>query len=156
MGGGAAGIMGALRGVLNNDKVMLFPGSGKDKKKSHAFWVKKMENMPGYMNFKKGIDDPSKETINWINQSDFSQNLELFKNTGIVIIYNDLAKQLGAELDNRGFVITDPKGETNIENLFIAGDLRANAKKQVYIVWDHAVDSLDVINQRIRAKARGI
>ena len=71
-----------------------------------------------------------------------------------MIVYNELAKSLGADLDARGFVLTDKFGESTVENLFVAGDLRANAKKQVYTAWDHAVDSVDKINVRIRLEKR--
>ena len=71
-----------------------------------------------------------------------------------MIVYNELAKSLGADLDARGFVLTDKFGESTVENLFVAGDLRANAKKQVYTAWDHAVDSVDKINGRIRLEKR--
>ena len=310
IGGGAAGVMAALRGVLNNDTVLLIPGSGKDKKKSRAMWVRKIENMPGYHQYKKGIDDPNRDTLAWIAESDFKDNLTLLKNTSVskvskksdflfeiednkgvihqakqvilatgvmdiqpkiegvidtifpyanaqtadycircdghhvkdketviightesaawvavllherysppnmtiltdgkelevteqlkkliklyhidvvtnpidgikgntkegilegflfcdgtivpadftfialgMIVYNELAKAAGADLDDRGFVTTDDKGESSVAGLFVAGDLRANAKKQVYTAWDHAVDSADVINNRLR------
>jgi thioredoxin reductase (NADPH) len=71
-----------------------------------------------------------------------------------MIVYNELAKMLGADLDQRGFVITDPKGKSSVNGLYVAGDLRANAKKQIYTAWDHAVDSADDINLHIRRKKR--
>ena len=63
---------------------------------------------------------------------------------------NHLAKMLGADLDQRGLVITNDTCETNIPNLFVIGDLRANAMKQIYIGWTHGVIALDLINRRIR------
>jgi thioredoxin reductase (NADPH) len=63
IGGGAAGVMAALRGTLNNKQVLFFPGSPKNKKKSRAQWVSKVENMPGYSQYKKGIVQPHMETI---------------------------------------------------------------------------------------------
>merc|ERR1712232_405391 len=42
------------------------------------------------------------------------------------IVYNELATSLGAEIDKRGYVIGNAKGETNIDNLYVAGDLRAD------------------------------
>ena len=314
VGGGSAGVMAALRVVLNNDHCLLFPGTPQDKKKSRAFWVSKIENMPGYEHYKKGIEHPNKETLEWIAGSEFASNLETFKNTGIVsikklddgrfeltdskdekhqadfvilatgimdvqphingdiedvfpyankqsidyclrcdghhiknkstaiighgngaawvaimlseryccgsmsiltngekpeftdetkklielykidvyesaideiigdpkagklegfklhdgtmipveisfvslgsIVYNELAKELGAEIDDRGYVLTNEKGETNIENLYVAGDLRANAMKQVYTAWNHSVLSADDINSKIRQAKR--
>lgn len=315
IGGGSAGVMAALRTVLNNDECLLFPGTPKDKKRSRAFWVSKIENMPSHFTFKKGIEDPNKEVINWISQSPFSEKLILKKNEGVekisknsdgvfevtsnkgdvyfsqfvilctgvmdvqpeingsiapilpyanvqladyclrcdghhalgqnltvfgngdgaawvgimlkerydcptvtiltngeapkefsedvkklvdlynikliqdpitsvigdhrnheligyktslgeeikseftfislgMIVYNELAIQLGAELDARGFVLTNSQGETSVKGLFVAGDLRANAKKQVYTAWDHAVDSADKINALLRLQRR--
>ena len=71
-----------------------------------------------------------------------------------MLVYNELAKSLGAKLDERGFVLTDDKGESSVEGLYIAGDLRAQTKKQVYTAWDTAVDAADAIDQKIRLKKR--
>jgi len=71
-----------------------------------------------------------------------------------MIVYNQLAKGLGADLDERGFVKTNDKGMSTIEGLFIAGDLRANTKKQIYTAWDTAVDAADEINLRLRRMRR--
>ena len=313
IGGGSAGTMAALRVVLNNDECLFFPGSPKDKKKSRAFWVSKVDNMPAHFNYKKGIEEPNKETLDWIQQSAFKDKLIWMKNRGItklekrddgifsltdnkgetylaeyvilctgvmdvqpgingsidpifpyanvqladyclrcdghhvlgkklgiighttsaawvgimlherygnadvhiftngqapqfdaeslqlihrygfrihekpisdlvgnakelkleglkigeelinvdicfialgMIVYNELAKNLGAEIDQRGFVVTDQKGKSSITNLYVAGDLRANVKKQIYTAWDTAVDSADDINVLIRRKKR--
>ena len=315
IGGGSAGVMASLRTVLNNDECLLFPGTPKNKKRSRAFWVSKIENMPSHFSFKKGIEDPNKEVIRWINQSPFAEKLIYKKNLGVekitknssgvfeivsssneifyakfvvlctgvmdvqpeingsiapilpyanvqladyclrcdghhsmgknltifgngdgaawvgimlkerygcpsvtiltngenpkefsqevqklvdlyqiqtqqqsvvkvigqsknnellgyeledgkmikseftfislgMIVYNELAIQLGAELDSRGFVLTNSHGESSISGLFVAGDLRANAKKQVYTAWDHAVDSADKINALLRYEKR--
>ncbi|POB12725.1 NAD(P)/FAD-dependent oxidoreductase [Halobacteriovorax sp. DA5] len=314
IGGGAAGMMATLRGVLNNDSVVLFPGTPKDKKRSREKWVYKVENMPGTHKYKKGIEEPNKETLEWIEQSEFKDNLTFVKGKGVTevtklsdgsfelidssgekyqaeyvvlctgimdvqphfndsikpilpfanaqtvdyclrcdghhvydkhtsiightsgaawvavmlkeryntpsmsiltngetpqfdeetqklikaykievfteaivdilgdrksgiiegykfasgrtlesafsfvslgtIVYNELAKAIGAEIDGRGYVLANDKGETNIENFYVAGDLRANRKKQIYTAWDMAVDSLDDINAKIRRKKR--
>ena len=71
-----------------------------------------------------------------------------------MIVYNELAVGLDVEIDNRGFVLTDEKGESSVPNLFVAGDLRANSMKQIYTAWNHAVLSSDTINGRIRQKNR--
>ena len=63
---------------------------------------------------------------------------------------NELALQLGAQIDADGLVITDSSGESSIPHLFIVGDLRANSMKQIYTAWQHAVDSIQLINRRIR------
>lgn len=313
IGGGSAGVMAVLRVVLNNDECLFFPGSPKDKKRSRAFWVTKVENMPGHLEYKKGIEEPNKESLDWLAAGPFKEKLIWKKNTGIVsisknedgvftlvdnknetyqaryvilctgvmdvqptingtietiypyanvqladyclrcdghhvlnksiaiighnssaawvgimlyeryqcpevtivtngevpsfdeettalmqryqfkivtekiteikgnpkqnilegfvcgeknikaeyafvslgmIVYNELAKMLGANLDQRGFVITDNKGKSSVEGLYVAGDLRANTKKQIYTAWDGAVDSADEINVLIRRKKR--
>jgi thioredoxin reductase (NADPH) len=71
-----------------------------------------------------------------------------------MIVYNQLAISLGAEVDERGFVTTDTKGKSSIDGLYIAGDLRANTKKQIYTAWDTAVDSADEVNLLIRRSKR--
>lgn len=314
IGGGSAGTMAMQRAILNNDECLFFPGSPKDKKRSRAFWVTKVENMPAHFNFKKGIEEPNKEVVDWILNSPFKDKLHFKKNLGIVsikkneqnifelidskentyfakfvilctgvmdvqplinesidpifpyanvqladyclrcdghhvlnkkiaiightssalwvaimlyeryqcpevsiltngevaifdeetialakrygfkiyeekiaeikgdldkklldsfvlknqkivnceyafialgmIVYNQLAKDLSVALDARGFVITDNKGKTNIDGLYVAGDLRANTKKQIYTAWDTAVDSADEINAILRRTKR--
>lgn len=313
IGGGSAGTMSVLRTVLNNDECLFFPGSPKHKKKSRALWVRKVENIPAHLSYKRGIEDPNGETLKWISESEFKDKLVLMKNKGIasikkegdaflltdndgvlyrshfvilctgvmdvqpeikgsietvfdyanaqtidyclicdghhvlnkktvvighdngaawvsimlkerynppgltiltngmpkkfqpdteklisaygikvdelmvkdiegsdkgkvlkaflledgtrieadiafvslgMIVYNDLAKQLGAELDDRGFVKTSDTGESSVPGLFVAGDLRANTRKQIYTAWDTAVSSSIAINQKLRVKRR--
>ena len=83
IGAGSAGVMAALRTVLNNDDCLLLPGTPKNKKKSRAFWVSKIENMPSHFTFKKGIEDPNKEVLKWISESPFSEKLHYKKNQGV-------------------------------------------------------------------------
>lgn len=313
IGGGSAGVMAAIRTVLNNDECLLFPGTPLDKKRSRAFWVTAVENMPAHLNFKKGIEEPNKISLDWLAQSPFASKFYWHKNRGIVkitkgadalftlvdnkdveykaryvilctgvmdvqphingsiepifqyanaqladyclrcdghhvlhkkvavighttsaawvgimlheryhcpvmtiltngeiaqfddevlslmsrykfnivsekiesivgdaknkkleifktanhnvhadyafvalgmIVYNELAQMLEAKIDTRGFVLTDDKGKTSIDGLYVAGDLRANVKKQIYTAWDTAVDSADEINTLIRRKKR--
>jgi thioredoxin reductase (NADPH) len=311
IGGGAAGIMGALRGVLNNDRVLLFKGDAKSRKASRAQWVARVDNIPGFQNYKKGIVNPNKETLDFIKESLFSENLEVLAQkvtsikkvdgrfelttkdsthivdkvvlatgvmdvqphindsiqpilpyanvqlaeyclrcdghhvqnqdlavighedgaawTGIIlherydlksvtiltngetpnfsddtkemmemydfkietspidtiegnhkekilesftlkdgkvihvqtsfvslgmIIYNELAKDLGANLDKRGFVVTNVKGESSVEGFYAVGDIQADTKKQIYTSWDMAVDALDDINAKKRKRIR--
>jgi thioredoxin reductase (NADPH) len=314
IGGGSAGVMAVNRCVLNNDETLFFPGTGKDKKKSRALWVSKVENIPGHLQYKKGIEEPNTEMLLWLEQSAFKERFHWMKNRGIktlnknqaglfvlrdskdqeylakhillctgvmdvqpeikgsieqvfpfanaqqldyclrcdghhvfnkktgvighgdgaawvavmlyerykspsmtvfthgqepkfsldvqklldlykikiekeeivdfvgdvkeprleglvfssgktieceiafislgMIVYNELALACGAEVDARGFVTTDSKGESSVSNLFIAGDLRAGLKKQIYSAWDSAVDSADEINRRIRQNNR--
>lgn len=314
VGGGSAGTMAALRSVLNNDETLFFPGSAQDKKRSRALWVAKVENVPGHLGYKKGIEQPNRESLTWLSEGEFKDKLHWQKNVGItsitknedgtytlvdskentwlarfviiatgvmdvqpkingdiedifpyanaqtvdyclrcdghhvlgkrtaiightngaawvavmlyeryrtpkmtilthneksqisgdvlelckkygieiiegeilsvlgkdngktlegfqlatgtvhecdwafvslgMIIYNELAKSLGCELDERGFVVADNKGMTNVDGVYVAGDLRANTKKQIYTAWDTAVDAADAINARLRQLAR--
>ncbi len=314
IGGGSAGIMAALRSVLNNDETLFFPGNQKNKKKSRAMWVRKVENIPGFLDFKQGINNPNKQAYDYLSQEKYADVFIPQKNTGIksikkesdgiftlidsnekewrtkyvilttgmmdvqpfiendiraifpfansqaieycvrcdghhtkdneiavighttsaawvsiminerynipnltimtngkspefddetrelielyginveegeivdflgdkkegvlegfilddgsiihaqnafvslgVIVYNELALELGAKVDQRGFVTTDEKGQSSIENFYIAGDLRAGIKKQIYTAWDSAVDSADDINAKIRRERR--
>lgn len=313
IGGGSAGVMAVLRTVINNDECLFFPGSPKDKKRSRALWVRKVENMPAHLNYKRGIEEPNAETLKWISESAFKDNLHIHKNTGVVsvkksenyfeltdskgnqhkaqyiilctgvmdvqpeikgtietvfdyanaqtidyclicdghhvlnkktsvighdngaawvsvilyerykspnftimtngkepkfssdlqklidaygikvvtspiaqiegeergkilkrfilddgtkvesdmcfvalgmLIYNEIAKELGADLDERGFVKADESGLTSIPGLYVAGDLKANTKKQIYTAWDTAVSAANAINMKIRAAKR--
>jgi thioredoxin reductase (NADPH) len=313
IGGGCAGVMAVLRVVLNNDECLFFPGSPKHKKKSRAFWVTRVENMPAHLPFKKGIEEPNKQSLDWLAESEFKDRLHWKKNCGVekitkdadgfftltdnknetyraqfiilstgvmdvqpeignsispifdyanvqladyclrcdghhvlgkktgvighalgaiwvaimlherysppsmtlftngempefddatknlfdlyqikvetskiekingdatvkklksftltskeveveivfislgMIVYNELAKMLSAKLDSRGFVETDLKGKSSIDGLYVAGDLRANTKKQIYTAWDGAVDSADEINMKLRVHKR--
>ena len=314
IGGGSAATMAALRSVLNNEDTLFYPGSQLDKKRSRALWVAKVENVPAHFGYKKGIEQPNKETWEWIKNGPFAKkfhtqhgrgvaemqkdsdgcfllkddqeewyraeyvilctgimdiqphisgsiepvfpyaNLQtldyclrcdghhvLGQKTGVIghsnvtawvtcmlyeryecpqmhiflhgrkdefssevkellemynvkvhpdeiveirgdkkkgilasfllangeevpidfsfislgmIVYNQLAKDLGAKVDDREFVVTSEKGETTVENLYVAGDLRAEVKKQIYTAWDTAVDSADHINGKIRRRRR--
>ncbi len=305
--------MSVLRIVLNNDDCLFFPGTAKDKKKSRALWVRKVENMPAHFQYKRGIEEPNAETLKWIAESAFKERLHILKNTGVtslkkvgeifhitdsrgathlakfiilctgvmdvqpiikgsietvfdyanaqtidyclicdghhvlgkrtgvightnsaawvsimlheryqpqkltiftngenadfsddtkkliehykfdvktspikeilgeekgkilkgfelesgetvetditfvslgMIVYNELALEAGAAVDERGFVKTDESGLTNVSGLYVAGDLRANAKKQIYTAWDQAVSSANAINMKLRADKR--
>ncbi|MGE3608998.1 MAG: NAD(P)/FAD-dependent oxidoreductase [Bacteriovoracaceae bacterium] len=71
-----------------------------------------------------------------------------------MIVYNDLAKQLDAKLDERGFVLADESGLSSVDGLYVAGDLKANTKKQIYTAWDSAVNAANSINQKLRLEKR--
>lgn len=315
IGGGSAGVMAVQRTLLNGDECLFFPGSPQDRKKSRAFWVSRVENMPAHFNYKKGIQDPGREVLTWLSSGEFTENFHWQKNRGItqisfskehdsflledhqgeryfahfiilctgvmdrqpviagsiapilpyanrqsadyclrcdghhvknlktavighndsaawvaamlyeryqppqmtlfshdqefnfspkvqemveaygfhlvsspitsvegnpkegrltgftlesgaskeaeicfislgMIVYNELALALGAQVDERGFVVTDDAGLTSVSNLYVAGDLRANTRKQIYTAWDTAVSSSDAINAILRRQRR--
>ncbi|MBY0414810.1 MAG: NAD(P)/FAD-dependent oxidoreductase, partial [Bdellovibrionales bacterium] len=103
IGGGSAGAMAVLRVVLNNDECLFFPGSPKDKKRSRAFWVTKVENMPGHLQYKKGIDEPNKESLDWLTQGPFKDKFIWKKNLGITSITKG---------EDGIFTLVDNKNET--------------------------------------------
>ncbi|MCO4781716.1 MAG: NAD(P)/FAD-dependent oxidoreductase [Candidatus Cloacimonetes bacterium] len=70
------------------------------------------------------------------------------------IAYNDLALHLGAEVQANGNVLCSEKGESSVDGFYVAGDLRANKKNQIYTSWDMAVDSVDHIDAKIRTSKR--
>jgi len=69
-------------------------------------------------------------------------------------VYSALAQSLGAELDQRGFVIANAQGLSSVEGFYVAGDVMAATKKQIYTAWDTAVNAADAINQKLRASKR--
>jgi thioredoxin reductase (NADPH) len=73
-----------------------------------------------------------------------------------VIVYNDLLKQLGADLDPVGKAIVNQTFETSVPGLFAVGDIVAGKKMQIYTAWDEAVDAADEINRRIRTEKRNL
>lgn len=316
IGGGSAGTMAVQRIILNNDECLFFPGSPKNKKKSRALWVRKVENMPSHFHYTRGIEEPNAEVIKWLSESAFKNNLHFMKNIGVLsitknpeglfvivdskeqthlaryviictgvmdvqpeiqgsietifdyanaqtvdyclicdghhvlnkkiavigntnstawvsimlherylpqeftiltngkktefkedtlpllklygmkvmespikeitgddkgkilkefiledgtrvpaeigfvsmgmIVYNELALELGADCDERGFVKADATGLTSVTNLYVAGDLKANTKKQIYTSWDTAVDAANSINQKLRVSKRSL
>lgn len=70
------------------------------------------------------------------------------------IVYNDLLKQLGAELDATGRPVLGERYETSVPGVFAVGDLVAGHKMQVYTAWDEAVDAADAVDARLRAEKR--
>ena len=70
------------------------------------------------------------------------------------IAYNELAKQVGAEITDRGNVVTNEKGQSSVENFYVAGDLRQGKKYQIYSSWDMAVDSVDDMDAKLRKEYR--
>ncbi len=316
IGGGAAGTMSLLRATLNNDESVIFPGHQAVNKKSRDLWITRVENMPTFAQYRKGIQEPNRVTLKWLQESKFAEKINYKKGLGVeeisknpdgtfhlvdntgetytakyvilctgvmdaqpiingthteilpysnvqhveycarcdghhthqqdtavlghnagaasvacllaeryqhpsltiltngkksefsdeqkvlmnkyrieiktkvikdvvgdpkkgklkgfrfadnsylgsnfvfvslgMYVYNELALQMGARVDQRGFVLTDEKGETNIDGLYCAGDLRAGLKKQIYTAWDSAVDSADGINARLREQRRNL
>lgn len=70
------------------------------------------------------------------------------------IVYNQLLKELGGELNEAGRVIVSDILETSVSDVFAVGDMVAGKKLQIYTAWDEAVDAADAINKRLRATYR--
>jgi thioredoxin reductase (NADPH) len=83
---------------------------------------------------------------------------------GLYRVYNDLARELGAELTDPDepievrHVLIDRRGETSVANLFAVGDMARRADepvmKQVYTAQEYAVRAVDSIDSRTRRKRR--
>ena len=86
IGGGAAGMMALLRSILNNDEVLFFPGHQKVFKKSRDLWINRVENIPTFATFKKGIQDPNRATLKWIQECQFKDKLHHKKGLGVTKI----------------------------------------------------------------------
>jgi len=83
---------------------------------------------------------------------------------GLQRVYNDLAIDLGAALEESGappalrHVLVDGNGETDVSGLFAVGDLARGADgplmKQIYTAQEFAVRAVDAIDRRIRRRRR--
>lgn len=86
---------------------------------------------------------------------------------GLHRVYNDLARQLGAELDSREggpeeerHVLADEAAsETSVRGLFAVGDMSrrrgdAPSLKQIYTAQEYAVRAVQAIDRRVRAARR--
>ena len=91
------------------------------------------------------LGDPKKEGL---QGAGLESGEEIAFSKGFVslgtIVYNELATATGAEIDERGYVVTEDYGETATPGIFAAGDLRAGREKQIYTAWDIAVDAVDL------------
>ncbi len=70
------------------------------------------------------------------------------------LAYNELAKQVNADINSRGNIICSQKGESSVPGLYVAGDLRDTGKYQIYTAWDQAVDSVDDMDAKLRLEFR--
>lgn len=70
------------------------------------------------------------------------------------IVYNDLVKELGAELAEDGRVVVSKDFESSIPGIFAVGDLVAGGRMQIYTAWDEAVSAAEACDRRLRAARR--
>jgi len=85
---------------------------------------------------------------------------------GLHRVYNDLARQLGAELDPadgpeevRHVLVDDATSETSVRGLFAVGDMSRHrggtpSLKQIYTAQEYAVRAIQAIDRRERAARR--
>ncbi len=86
---------------------------------------------------------------------------------GLHRVYNDLALQLGAELDTRDqgpdeerhVLVAEESSETSVRNLFAVGDMSrrrgdAPSLKQIYTAQEYAVRAINTIDRRLRMGRR--
>lgn len=85
---------------------------------------------------------------------------------GLHRVYNDLARQLGAELDAadgpedvRHVLVDDATSETSVRGLFAVGDMSRHrggtpSLKQIYTAQEYAVRAVQAIDRRERAARR--
>jgi thioredoxin reductase len=86
---------------------------------------------------------------------------------GLHRVYNDLARQLGAELDprdsgpdeERHVLVDDAASETSVRGVFAVGDMsrrrgEAPSLKQIYTAQEYAVRAIQAIDRRLRAARR--
>ncbi len=85
---------------------------------------------------------------------------------GLHRVYNDLARQLGAELDPadgpeevRHVLVDDATSETSVRGLFAVGDMSRHrggtpSLKQIYTAQEYAVRAVQAIDRRARAARR--
>lgn len=83
---------------------------------------------------------------------------------GLHRVYNDLARQLDAELadpelpEGERHVLINARGETSVPGLFAVGDMAKRddepMMKQVYTAQEYAVRAVDTIDARIRQERR--
>jgi pyruvate/2-oxoglutarate dehydrogenase complex dihydrolipoamide dehydrogenase (E3) component len=85
---------------------------------------------------------------------------------GLHCVYNDLARQLGAELDTRDaapevahVLVDDANSETSVRGLFAIGDMSRRrgpgpSLKQIYTAQEYAVRAVNALDGRLRRARR--
>ena len=59
---------------------------------------------------------------------------------------NELAKELGVDLDENGYIITDKNQATNVEGVFSAGDITGGVKQWIVACGEGAVAAISAYN----------
>jgi len=66
IGGGGAGTMAYLRGVLNGNRAVLFTGDADSKRKGRGTWVMEVDNIPGMHDLSRPITKSASSTLKWL------------------------------------------------------------------------------------------
>ena len=59
---------------------------------------------------------------------------------------NELAKEVGVDLDEDGYIITDKNQATNVEGVFSAGDITGGVKQWIVACGEGAVAAISAYN----------
>ena len=62
---------------------------------------------------------------------------------------NDLAKKLGVELDENGYIITDKSQATNVSGVYAAGDITGGVKQWIVACGEGAVAAISAYQDRL-------
>lgn len=75
VGAGAAGTMAVQRAVLNNTEVLLFSGAKRERKNSCGNWVRKVDNVPSLLKYKRAVLEMRNEVLEELVKSPLAANL---------------------------------------------------------------------------------
>ncbi|MBX7076575.1 MAG: FAD-dependent oxidoreductase [Methanobacteriaceae archaeon] len=110
---------------------------------------------------KKGIDVYWNSTVKEIKGSQTVESVILKKTDGSIeevktdavfvsigdLPQNELAKDLGVDLDENGYIITDKNQKTNVDHVYSAGDITGGVKQWVVACGEGAVASTTAFNE---------
>lgn len=81
IGAGAAGTMAVQRAVLNNTEVLLFSGAKRERKNSCGNWVKKVDNIPSLLKYKRAILEMRNEVLEELVKGPLGPNLFIIEDS---------------------------------------------------------------------------
>lgn len=99
IGCGAGGTMALERAILNNRDTIVFTGAKKERKRSRGHWVRKVDNIPGYSNYTRTLNEVRDKTVEELAKGPFKEKLK---------VVDDSVTSIKKE-DNI-FIITDKAG----------------------------------------------
>ena len=81
VGAGAAGTMAVQRAVLNNTEVLLFSGAKRERKNSCGNWVRKVDNVPTLLKYKRAVLEMRNEVLYELVKSPLGHNLFIIEDS---------------------------------------------------------------------------